>query len=218
MKNGRVLSRKEVFELILKALGLALALIFMIGPVFFSLIQTSIEKTFKAGFLMAIGIIACDSLYVLLCYLGLVKFLRPYAEYSGIIGGGILIIFGIYSILKVRSRIDLSTRSAIESDKQWKYILKGFLVNFANPFVVIFWIATVSGVSAQYSTSTEILLFFSLVISLVFVGDVTKVLLANKLKSLITVRFIKIMNLFVGLILTGVGVRLLFVSPESLQF
>ena len=207
-----------MIELLIKAIGLGLALVIMIGPVFFSLIQTSIEKGSKAGILMAVGISLSDAFYVFICYMGLIRYISNYSHYTGIIGGSVLILFGIYSMLKVKSKINLSTSRVVESKVKWKYIVKGFLINFVNPFVIIFWLATVSAISAQYVSTSEILLFFSIVILFVLTTDIIKSLIANRLRRLITVKFIKIMNFLVGLILTGLGIRLLFVSPEVLQF
>ena len=59
-----------MFELVSKAIGLGIVLVFMIGPVFFSLIQTSIERGFEAGAMMAFGIAANDTTFILISYFG----------------------------------------------------------------------------------------------------------------------------------------------------
>ena len=202
-----------MIEVLIKAFGLALVLIFMIGPVFFSLVQTGIESGFSSGAVMAVGVAIADATYIIISYFGLANYLAPYSDYMGPVGGTVFIIFGLYSILKTRTRISYSNEDQKKSGLV-KFLAKGFLINAASPFVIVFWLATVSAITAQYSSEADIFLFFGSAVLFVFIGDLIKVGLANRLKRLVTVRFIRIMNFIVGLILIGVGIRLLFIIPE----
>ena len=46
-------------------------LAFLIGPVFFTIIQTSIERGFGSGTLVAVGVSLSDAFYITLTYLGI---------------------------------------------------------------------------------------------------------------------------------------------------
>jgi threonine/homoserine/homoserine lactone efflux protein len=56
---------------ILKGTLLGLTLAGLLGPAFFSLVQTSIHRGFKSGMFLAIGIFFSDSLLIFLSYIGI---------------------------------------------------------------------------------------------------------------------------------------------------
>src|SRR5258708_26283853 len=124
-------------------LGIVLA--FLVGPVFFSIIQTSVEKGFWNGALVAIGVSISDVLYVTICYFGLFQFLNDPKSKTNMayIGGAILIAFGLYHLIVKARRAKMVFHSEAET-KTLKYILKGFIINGITPMVFIFWIGTIS--------------------------------------------------------------------------
>ena len=62
--------------IVLNGLKFGIALAILVGPVFFTIIQTSVEKGFSKGALVAFGVSASDILCVVICYFGLVQFLN----------------------------------------------------------------------------------------------------------------------------------------------
>ena len=82
--------------------GLTLALIMGFGPAFFTLIQTSISRGFKAAMFLDLGIVINDIMVVALMMMTNVHFNINNKEniiYGGVAAGIILIIFGIYTFL-----------------------------------------------------------------------------------------------------------------------
>ena len=200
-------------------LGIVLA--FLVGPVFFSIIQTSVEKGFWNGALVAVGVSISDILYVTICYFGLFQFLNDPSSKKNMayIGGAILIVFGLYHlIIKARRAKMVSFHSEAEK-KPLKYILKGFILNGVTPMVFIFWIGTISiaTIDFGYNTGFEFFIFFLALLSTVLATDITKAFLADKLRRLITHRFLMIMNIVVGVFLIGFGIRLLLMAEKGLQ-
>ncbi len=135
-----------MIELIFHALQLGIVLTFLVGPVFFTIIQTSIERGFWRGVLVAFGVSISDILYVAVCYFGFAQVMadskfRVYLAY----GGGIILIgFGLYHLL-VKSRAKPVTPStSITERRLYRYVVKGFLINGMTPMVLFFWIGTVS--------------------------------------------------------------------------
>ena len=87
---------------ILTGILLGLSTLVFIGPVFFYLLQSSIEKGFKAGLAVALGIIFGDIICVILAIYGFGDFFSSSQNirYFGLVGGIILIFFGIMYFIK----------------------------------------------------------------------------------------------------------------------
>jgi threonine/homoserine/homoserine lactone efflux protein len=197
--------------------GLVLAL--LVGPVFFTLLQTSIERGFWSGVRVAIGVSMSDALYVLVCFFGLsTTVTRPgVAFYMGVIGGMILLVFGAYYLF-VKSRGDSLTGSRLGTVRSpMMYVLKGFLINTMSPLVPIFWIgaASVATIDLAYTGTASFWLFFVGVLGTILVADITKAYLAGRLQAWITPRSLMIMNLAVGAAMVFYGIRLIYTSLQG---
>jgi len=207
--------------IVLKGIQLGIVLAFLVGPVFFTIIQTSVEKGFWNGALVAAGVSLSDILYVTICYYGLFQFLNDPGSKKNMayLGGAILITFGLYHlIVKARRSKSVSFHAAAEA-KPLKYILKGFVINGITPMVFIFWIGTISiaTIDFGYSTGFEFFIFFTALLVTVLATDIIKAFLADKLRKLITHKFLAIMNVIVGICLIAFGVRLLLMAENGLQ-
>jgi threonine/homoserine/homoserine lactone efflux protein len=194
--------------------GLILAL--LIGPVFFAIIQTSVEKGFWNGALVAIGVSLSDVFYVSVCYLGMTQLLEngEFRMYLAYVGGGILILFGLYHLL-VKSRRQLKTSIEIGEERNvFRYILKGFIINGLSPMVPIFWIGAISIATLDmgYTGGLTLVIFLVSLLSTVLITDVIKAYLADKLRSLVTSRFLTIMNVTLGILLIVFGGRLILIA------
>lgn len=197
-------------DVVINGLLFGLLLSILIGPVFFSLIQNSIEKGFKAGFFMAIGIAASDTVYIFITYLGISQLTNSdsFNIWLGGIGGTIMLIFGLTSILKPVP-LKGAKQQHKESTKWFQQITKGFLLNGINPFVLFFWISVASKVTLNFKYSTnEATGFFVSLIATVLLTDVLKAYFSTKLSEIVTPRFTKIMNRVVGIALIGFSLRL----------
>jgi len=190
--------------------GLVLSM--FIGPVFFALIQTSIEKGFLSGLFMAFGISLSDIIYIFLAYLGISNFIgdESYRLYLGIGGGIIMFAFGLTSFLK-HKKFDNSVNPKIRDKKIFKDFWKGFLLNGINPSVLFFWISVVSLVSIDYHYNPgDMLIFFSLIVLTVLSMDILKSYLANRLSAFFNQQVISIMNKVVGIALVMFSVKLFY--------
>lgn len=189
--------------------GLITALI--VGPVFFSLIQTSIEKGVKSGALMAIGISLSDTLYISLAYFGIsqlsenMKFKLLFA----ITGGLVMLVFGIRMFSRPVYHPGTTIHLSESENIFWK-IFKGFILNGINPFVFLYWIGIVSLVSVhwEYRNGSALLFFISLLLT-IFLTDIGKAYLANRIRTFITPHLMKVINKIVGIAFIILGARLL---------
>lgn len=197
---------------VLQGVQFGVVLAFLIGPVFFTIMQTSIEKGFFYGVMIAIGVSFSDILYVVVCYLGLVGLLKnPQSQvYMAYLGGGVLTLFGIYHVF-VKGRSKSIFSGTTKDGGAFRYILKGFIMNGFSPTVLFFWVGTISLVSLDfgYNQGPDFYIFFSAVLATVFITDVIKAFLSDKLRNLITTRFIRITNIVLGVVLIVFGLRLM---------
>lgn len=202
---------------ILSGIVLGLSLALMIGPVFFTMLETSLSRGVKAAMFMALGVASSDSLYILIDY-NLISYLsqntgtstRQFNIALGIIGGIIMFIFGFLSFIKKGKKATPTADSTISNRELIRFFTGGFVLNTINPFVFIFWIAPVSvTVNAKGGLSSDIV-YFSAIIATVLSTDFLKIYLAQKLNRFLSDKMLTWLNRISGVVLMGFGIRLLF--------
>ena len=155
--------------------GMLLGLVFLVsfGPIFFALIETSINRGFWAAASIALGTMLSDASYIMLSFFGVTTFLESneIRFWIGIIGGIVLIIIGGFTFFK-KPKIEKVQLISPNGFGYVTYAVKGFLINTLNPFVFIFWLSTMSIVSVEYPTSqTDRLIFFAGTLFTIFSSD-----------------------------------------------
>jgi threonine/homoserine/homoserine lactone efflux protein len=190
--------------------GIVLA--FLIGPVFFTIIQTSIERGFKSGVWVVTGVALSDSLYILISYLGLYQLFESAQSriYLAYVGGCILLLFGLYYLFIKSRKLQQYNPERIKARSPFRLMGKGFLINGLSPMVLIFWIGTVGLATTEfgYTESWEVFTYFAAMLGTVFITDLMKAKLADQLRTVMTVRIIRILNIVLGVTLIVFGARL----------
>jgi threonine/homoserine/homoserine lactone efflux protein len=193
-------------------LGFTLSIFFSFGPALVAEIQTSILRGFWAAVLLAFGVFLSDAAIVALGYLGAVQIFENNKTTLGFIGGVILVIFGIVTFQR-KAVIDVDSNKAELKQNNpnfLTYVLKGFFINFTNPFVWIFWMGVVVGFTANYKAERLLLLvFFTTTLGILFLMDVLKIFSAYKIKKFIQTHNIVWINRFAGVGLVLFGIYLL---------
>ena len=202
-------------EIVLKGIFSGLVLAVLVGPVFFTLLQTSIERGFKSGVYVAAGIAISDSLYVALSYLGLSGLFNSedFQGYLSYFGGSIILCFGAYYLfIKSRRMMNFNNLEHVKEKSPLKLMAKGFLINGFNPMVLLFWIGTISIATGQlgYTSNGKALTFLASIILTVFITDIIKAKLADKLRLILKPKIIKGMNIVLGVVMFSLGIKLLF--------
>lgn len=200
-------------QALLEGISVGLLLSAMIGPVFFTLIQSSLVNGFRYAAMVALGILFSDTLYVLLTFFGL-KFLANVSSFElvlGYVGGAILIGFGIsYLVKKQIASADAALVKVLRAKKRSAF-LKGFSINGVNPFVLLFWISIASLVHLKESVdSLDVWLYYIGILVTVFSIDLIKAYIAKKISKFVTPRFMFWLNKAVGLVMIGFGIRLIW--------
>ena len=185
-----------------KGMLFGLGLMLAMGPAFFTIIQTSLQRGFKNAVAVATGIMLSDTMYVALISLGLSQFLdNDEFKLFLAIGGGI-IMFSYGLVLFFRRSEPRSFKNVTQDGALIGYVFKGWAINFVNPFVFIFWLGVAGLAHVDYGSATaEKTAFLCGIISMVYTTDITKSYLANKLRSMVTGKLIARLNKVLGVLL-----------------
>jgi threonine/homoserine/homoserine lactone efflux protein len=190
-------------------LGLTLSI--LAGPAFVTIVQTSIQKGFAAGAILVFGIFMSDLTILTLSYLGATQILSKESNhfFFGIIGGLVLIGFGIYTFTRKVLEEDRNNSVVLRATSVLTYIFKGYFLNVANPFLWIFWMGVTVGVTSGYKIdSRETFLFFGGLMATILTTDLLKCFVANKIKAFLRPVLLTWINRIVGISLVVFGVVL----------
>lgn len=177
-----------MIEDILAAIPLGFVLSFMIGPVFFILLETSITKGFRAALVFNSGVILGDIVFILIAFFSSYRLIQSIKDEPAlfIFGGILMFTYGIISFIKVKKSFKLSTDETVAMIKKKDYgnlFLKGFLLNFINIGVLGFWLALLITIGPKLDMNSQrITIFFSTILVSYFIIDLGKILIAKKLR------------------------------------
>ena len=174
---------------ILAGIPWGILLSFMIGPVFFILLETSIIKGFRAALVFDLGVILGDLFFIGIAYLGSYRLIKSLKDDPAlfIFGGVLMLAYGIISFIKLKKEVKVNTdiidKEIIKKDYTSLFI-KGFLLNIINTGVLGFWLAIIISVGPklEMQTSRMVTFFISVIGSYLFI-DCIKILLAKQLKT-----------------------------------
>ncbi|HOY16770.1 MAG TPA: LysE family translocator [Haliscomenobacter sp.] len=176
-------------NMLFDGIKIGLILSFMIGPIFFALVQTSVEEGFRAGAMVALGIWMSDFLFVLAVYFG-VSYLADIVNTQSFtlilgIGGSILLAgFGLASLLTIpKGLLNNTVPDYKRSSSYPSLFVKGFLINTINPFTVFFWTSLMGTVVIKDGfDGNQASIFFGGVLGTIILTDLLKVILAKRIR------------------------------------
>jgi threonine/homoserine/homoserine lactone efflux protein len=201
---------------ILTAIPLGIFLSFLIGPVFFVLLETSAVKGFRAALVFDLGVVFADIIFILIAYFSSYKLIESLKNDPAIfIFGGILMLtYGIISFVKLKKLKNEVSEEEIEIVFQKKdyraLFIKGFLLNFINVGVLLFWflILITVGPKLELETSRMITFFGTLILTYLIV-DMGKMVLAKQLKHKMTPKNTLTIKKIISVLLIVFGVAIM---------
>lgn len=190
-------------------------LAFAVGPVFFIIIETSITKGFRSALTFDLGAIFADIVFIVFAYYGTSRILDKIKDDPNLIifGGVILCAFGVISYIKTSKSFRQIVREHYSIDTKKNLLglfIKGFLLNFINFGVLAGWIGVIVMANALTSTPQGVIVFLATVLISMLITDIAKILLAKKLKSKMTPRFIFKTKKWVSILIIVFGAAMIF--------
>lgn len=200
-------------------------LAFMIGPVFFMLIQTSILKGARAAISFDLGVIFGDITFILIAYYGSKSLLERIKDDPRLffIGGLILLVYGLITYLDKSQKRIIQDETLVLPEKTdyIKLFFKGFFLNFINVGVLAFWLGMIIVIGPNLEMDpSKIFNYFTVILVSYFITDVGKIVLAKQLKKKLTPSVIYKVKRGMGVLLMIFGVALMlkgFIPKEQLN-
>ena len=193
---------------------IGLSFVIFLGPVFFYLLKSSLEKGFLAGLFVALGIIIGDLICIIICSFGAIPFFNNTANqfWLGVVGSIILVGMGLKFLIRPETKKPKNPElpQKLSKANYLAYFSQGFLINFVNPFVFVVWIGIIGYAETEYGYSTSMFVFLGATLVGIFSTDITKVYFAQKIKRFLTPLFLKRLYQFFGIALIIFGIRLVF--------
>ena len=177
---------------ILSGIPWGIFLSFMIGPVFFILLETSIIKGFRAALIFDLGVVLGDIVFIAIAYLGSYRLIQSLKDQPAlfIFGGVIMLAYGVISFIQLKKVEKINTDTIdreIVKKNYFSLFMKGFLLNIINIGVLGFWLAIIISVGPKLEMQTSrMVTFFVSVIGSYLIIDCFKILLAKQLKTKLT--------------------------------
>ncbi len=198
-----------MIEDIQAAIPLGFLLSFMIGPVFFVLLETSATKGFRAGLALDIGVILADILFLFIAYFSSFQLLENLSNQPGlyVFGGMILLVYGIVIFVKKPTK---EGKAKSTKGTYLNLMVKGFLLNFINIGVLVFWLGVLIIVGPSLDNDpNRIFIFFGTMLAAYFITDLFKIVLAKQLRKKLTKDRIKLIKKGLGAVLAICGLVLI---------
>lgn len=204
----------EFFEnpFLLKGLSYGVVLSILVGPIVFTLLQTSLERGIKMALTLGLGVWISDLLFISTVFFGLssiseISALPNFKFFLGLVGSVVLIAFGIGTLLNNKS-VDSSQK--VKKNGYSAHFIKGFLINTLNPFTVFFWLAMSTEIITHDANNSQAFVFFAAILSVIIVTDALKIVLAKHVRKYLTPKHIFKFRKVVGIVLILFGIVLIY--------
>jgi len=202
---------------ILSAIPLGFFLSFMIGPVFFVLLETSVVKGFRAALFFDLGVILADIVFITIAFFSSYRLIQTIKDDPAlfIFGGLVMLTYGIISFINnikeaKKIKIDEIDPKELAKTNYVSLFVKGFFLNFINIGVLGFWLAILITIGPQLELKTSrMLTFFSTLIISYFITDIFKILLAKQLRRNLNTKNILLIKKIISIVLIVSGIFLL---------
>lgn len=191
-------------EPLIKGIISGITVSFMIGPIFFALMELTISKGWRCGFFYVLGVLISDVVLIYAVETILVQF--PFdniKSHIGLVGGILLIVFGLVTFF---AKASMQSADITNIKTLFQSFFKGVTINVLNPFVTIWWITMYTTISINYISISNKILFYSGILLMVFLFDLLKMRFAYYLKQNLTLDKLLIVKKIAGICLFVFGV------------
>ena len=189
-----------------------------IGPVFFFILNLTLQRTILDGLIAVLAVTIVDYFYITLAIFGIGYFLekKRVKKIFGIVSSIVLIIFGVMIIKDVLGS-DISADLDANSSNLFTSFISVFFLTISSPMTIVFFTSLFAAKAVEYNyTKRELLIFGLATGSATFLFLGTSVILFSLIGGAIPIMVIRILNLLVGILLIGYGtIRLAKILKNS---
>ncbi|WP_077624085.1 LysE family transporter [Sediminibacillus massiliensis] len=198
-------------------LGLSLAA--PIGPINAAQLDKGIKNGFLHAWLIGLGSVTADILYMITVYLGIVHFLETsfMKTFLWSFGCFVLLYTGVESMAGAKHITTEQSRD--EQVSLTKTFFTGFFLALSNPLTILFWLGIYGSILAktasQYDTF-HLILYSCAVITGLVIWDITMALIASSFRNLLTKKTLVWISFLSGLSLVGFGIYFGYQALQAL--
>jgi threonine/homoserine/homoserine lactone efflux protein len=119
------------------------------GPTALVVVDSTLENRPRKGLYVAVGAAIAESIYAALAFWGLAHLFNNYPMIipaSRLLGGGVLILIGLYLALRDNRIQSARRREHVQHDE--RYLLFGFTITIFNPTLAVTWAAAIAAIHA----------------------------------------------------------------------
>ncbi len=211
--------RKSGSALILQGLRFGMLLQLSIGPVFVLVLQTAVGGGFFAAEGAVLGAALIDAVYIAAAIWGLGALINR-SEGLGralrLIGAGVLILFGLITVLGA-FKISILPRLGFSSEAQaGNAFFKALLLTLSSPLTIVFWAGVFAAKMGEERMEQKQAFLFgagAVLSTLLFLTLIA--LLGGTLGAFISGMLMDALNILVGMLLIGFGIRTAVKKPAG---
>jgi len=184
-----------------------------IGPVFFFILNLSLQKSVIDGLFAVIAVTIVDYMFIALAVLGVGKLLeKPKIKFTlGIISSFVLMLFGIIMILSIGQSSQFSNPNDLMQSNYIASFISAFLLTVSSPLTIVFWTSLFAAKAIERGYAQNQLLYFGVaagLATLIFLGS--SVSLLSFFKASLPIALLRVLNTAVGLLLMLYGIMRLY--------
>ncbi|MEI5906941.1 LysE family transporter [Bacillus spongiae] len=188
---------------------LGLSLSAPMGPINAAQLDKGIRFGFFHAWLVGVGGMVADAIFMLLIYFGIAQFVDTPAIklFLWLFGFFVLTYTGIESILKSGTHTSFSRQTQDETKR--KAFRTGFFMAISNPLSILFWLGIYGSILAQTSSSYEnkYLFLYSMGIFLgITLWDLSMAGVATGVRKFLSPLALRLISIISGIILIGFGI------------
>ncbi len=198
-----------MFEALISGLGYGLMVSFMLGTVFFALINNGIQHGARAGVAIASGVVFTDLVFIVLAYWFTEvtsQFIKAHTFAITLLGGLFVIVLGVLG-LYYKTRFDLNPKE--QQFRPFRLFLTGALLNSSNPVNFFFWLALQSVLVGKGIEQERAFVFFASCLSAILLTEIAIASLAQRLTRKSGKKWLSRIKAGINILFIAVGLALL---------
>jgi threonine/homoserine/homoserine lactone efflux protein len=202
----------QLFSIKAFLLGLPIGVVFSfaLGPVFFSIIKTSLQNGFRSAVWISLGVILADMALLGFAYSSVEAFLPKSVDVAfwiQLIGGIVLLVFGVATVRK-----KVENTEGVAADSKWivKNMATGFFLNIINPANFAEWVGIAGLLKTKYHFETyENFSFYGGALLAVLFTELLVAYFAERLRKFLNHKVMHNINMIAGIIFVITAIWLL---------